>query len=650
MSRSNGPGGPPNGWPADYRPDAVDPYQDPYYAQQPRQPAPHPQQGVPQSRAPRIQQPAPSRSPQTGLPPNLSPAAPQQAPAYAQPYGNAPQQPPQQGYAQPYAQQTAVPQYSQPPQYAPQAAPQGYAPQPAPRTQSPVRTQPPAQTYQPPEQHQPTSHADARLAAYPTGYDAPQTGRPAQVAPASYPPAYTPAPAPLAYVPETTQRPSQQPQQRAPQQPHQNPPSYDKWQIPPQGQPAHGQSPYGQPQSQPQIDPHGYDLGNYLPSPSQPDPRTQRPTAPPAAWPQQHGDDGRQNAPGASFPPQYPSGLQASSQALEPVHDDEYDEHEDDEDYEEAPRKTRYGLIAASLIAAIAMGGGLAYAYKMFVAPRAQLASTQVVKNSASPVKVKPSDPGGTKFANADSKMMEQLSGSTDGSSDGGPKAVRTMTIERDGSVQNGAPPSSSPLSAIAPQQQQASPAVLPRAASVPGLMIDGIPPPRQQAPAQSPAPQTAPPAQQAARPAPKIIAAAPPAAAYPDDPQTADASALPAASAPPAAKKVPPKKVAVAGGPTVAPSAVGGPKGANGFVAVLASVPASGSSRNQAMQQFADLQQKFSGILGSKAPDIVEAKLPNGVYHRLVVGPPASRDSATSVCTQLKASGYTADCWVTAF
>jgi len=84
--------------------------------------------------------------------------------------------------------------------------------------------------------------------------------------------------------------------------------------------------------------------------------------------------------------------------------------------------------------------------------------------------------------------------------------------------------------------------------------------------------------------------------------------------------------------------------------VAVLASVPASGTSRNNAMQQFADLQQRFIGVLGSKSPDIVEAKLPNGVYHRLVVGPPASRDSATNVCTQLKASGYTSDCWVTAF
>ena len=92
------------------------------------------------------------------------------------------------------------------------------------------------------------------------------------------------------------------------------------------------------------------------------------------------------------------------------------------------------------------------------------------------------------------------------------------------------------------------------------------------------------------------------------------------------AAKKLPAKKIA-------APAGVGGPTGANGYVAVLASVPASSSSRMDAMQQYADLQQKFGGILGSKAPDVVEAKLEKGTFHRLVVGPPGSREAANTVC-----------------
>jgi len=512
--------------------------------------------------------------------------------------------------------------------------------------QPPARPAPPAQTYQADPQDQ---RADPRFAAYASSYDAPPTGRPTQPAPLAYPPAYTPAPTPLAYVPETTQRPTQPPQQRAPQhgQPPQHAPSsYDKWQVSPQGQsaPSHQAPTHAAP---PQIDPHSYDLGNYLPAPT-PDQRTQRPTAPPAAWPQHAESDPRQQNPGSSFPPQFPTGLQPSSQALQPVQDDDYEDGEDDEDYEEAPRKTRYGLIAASLIAAIAMGGGLAYAYKMYVAPRGQITASPVVKNSSSPVKVKPVDPGGTKFANADSKMMEQLSGSSDTNADGGPKVVRTMTIERDGSVQNAAPAPPQP-----PAVQSPSPTALPRAAaSVPGMMIEGLTPsPRapQQAQPAAVAAVVNPvvPAQQPPRAAPKIISTTPPPAAYPSDAPPAQAEAAPAPAAP--VKKVPPKKVAAAE-TVAAPSAVGGPKSATGFVAVLASVPASGTSRNNAMQQFADLQQRFIGVLGSKSPDIVEAKLPNGVYHRLVVGPPASRDSATSVCTQLKASGYTSDCWVTAF
>ncbi len=86
------------------------------------------------------------------------------------------------------------------------------------------------------------------------------------------------------------------------------------------------------------------------------------------------------------------------------------------------------------------------------------------------------------------------------------------------------------------------------------------------------------------------------------------------------------------------------------GYVAVLASVPASGTSRIDALQQFADLQQRFGGILQNKTPDVTEANLgEKGKYHRLVVGPPGSKDGANSVCSQLKTAGY-ASCWVMAY
>ena len=397
--------------------------------------------------------------------------------------------------------------------------------------------------------------------------------------------------------------------------------NYDQWTPGPQNAPAAAH------------DSNGYDLGNYMPT-AAPEPRTQRPTAPPAWQPHAEPEPARQAPANAGYSPPY-SADPHGQQSLEPAaHGEEYDEHEDEDEYEDAPRKTRYGLIAASLIVAIAAGGGLAYAYKMFVAPPTQTAATPLVKSGTGPIKVKPVDPGGTKFANADSKMMESLSGSsTEAPADGGPKAVKTLTIERDGTI---ASQTSATTATPAAATYSAQP--------VPGMILAGVPPvapPRAPQPAAAPpaaTPVTVQPPPAAIKPAARIVtAAAPPAAAAsPDDAEQA------APAAPPAKKPIVKK--------ALAPAAIGGPTGANGFVAVLASVPASASSRMDAMQQYADLQQKFGSVLGSKAPDVVEAKLEKGTFHRLIVGPPASRDAAGSVCTQLKAAGYTADCWVIAF
>jgi len=270
---------------------------------------------------------------------------------------------------------------------------------------------------------------------------------------------------------------------------------------------------------------------------------------------------------------------------------DDYD-YEDDEEYEdeEPPRRTRYGLIAASLVVAIAAGGGLAYGYKAYISSPGQTASAApVVKSGSAPVKIKPVDAGGTKFANTDSKMMDSLNGS----SDGGPRAVQTMTIAKDGTIITGSTPAPAPP---AP------------AGGVPGMILVG--------------------AQQPSAPTPQPAQVAPP------------------APAPPAARPI----VIAAASPAPAVVADAAPAPVTAPVAVLASLPASATSRSQAMQQFADLQQKYTGVLGNKAPDIVEAKVADKTYNRLVVGPPASRDAAKAVCDQLKTSGYTADCWVTAF
>jgi cell division septation protein DedD len=89
---------------------------------------------------------------------------------------------------------------------------------------------------------------------------------------------------------------------------------------------------------------------------------------------------------------------------------------------------------------------------------------------------------------------------------------------------------------------------------------------------------------------------------------------------------------------------------GGTGYVAVLASIPHSSSSRINALKRYADMQQKYSSALSGKTPDIASANLgAKGQYDRLIVGPPGSRQEASSVCAELKAQGYSS-CWVTSY
>jgi hypothetical protein len=84
----------------------------------------------------------------------------------------------------------------------------------------------------------------------------------------------------------------------------------------------------------------------------------------------------------------------------------------------------------------------------------------------------------------------------------------------------------------------------------------------------------------------------------------------------------------------------------ASGFVVVLASK----KFRDDALKAFAELQQKYPEVLAGKSPDVKEADLGDkGVWYRAVVGPPGSREAATSVCSQLMTAGHTG-CWVAAY
>lgn len=658
MSRSNGPATQSGGWPPAGHPAGAD--------------------QVPQTRPPRpnhIVQPQGQAPQPPGQP---YPADPRQAQGYYTPqgysgYDDVPMPP---GYAPPGSQSgqqqgyPAADPYAAP-GYPPrqQAAPQPYAYAPQFDPYLPPQGNPAQQGHQDgqPGQQRPSAYsADATLSQLNAGRQ--RTGSPDYPLQQQAPPAE--------YAADARQR------------------GYDQWQAPPAG-----------------LDPHGFDLGAYQPEPRTGGGGHRQPAGEPSFNPQQpvpryapepppqtgYGFD--PNAPAPRYgeaPPPFGSASQGFEPQMgldaqhgydpnaydmpqgQPAYRDyagqgydqapadgqdpaQYDQDGQEDEYEdEPPRRSKMLYAVAALAVAVVVGGGLAFAYQKFYRASGTQTATPLVKEKGGPSKVKPSDPGGKQFANRDSKMMDRLSSNTSqgtgdaGSSasdgDGGAKRVQTLVVTRDGSI---APPTAGP----AYSGGDAAPRPAPPTVSVPGMtVVDGFgnrPPPRPQpsAAAQAPVVQApvaqapivvSPPAAPQAKPVVVARAAGPTAV---DAAETAEAPAKALRPAAPASRKTPvPKKIAAASpaGTAVAPARTGA-----GYVAVLASVPVSGTSRMDALKQFADMQQKYGSALQGKTPDVQEANLgERGKYHRLLVGPPGSRDHANGVCSQLKAAGYSG-CWI---
>ena len=64
----------------------------------------------------------------------------------------------------------------------------------------------------------------------------------------------------------------------------------------------------------------------------------------------------------------------------------------------------------------------------------------------------------------------------------------------------------------------------------------------------------------------------------------------------------------------------------------------------------FADLQQRYPAVLGRRKAEAQPIEIADkGIWHRLVVLPAGSRQSASGLCDQLQAAGYDR-CWVKAY
>jgi hypothetical protein len=354
-------------------------------------------------------------------------------------------------------------------------------------------------------------------------------------------------------------------------------------------QPAYAQQPqWGQ-----QLDPRGYDLGNYMPAGQQP-----YPAGDPGPFRQERG-----------YGAQHPGYADSDAD-----YDDEFADMDE-------PRSGRrwIAIAAVALIGAVGVGGALAYTYKSLFASSA--GRVPVVRADLG-TKAKPSD---KVLARAGEEATRPAAAAPSAEQqddrvgeEGGPRRVKTIAI-----------------SPGAPGPAAQSPQVAP---PMPGIFVDTGPRPQQKAAQPVPAQQPA-----------RVSIGTPPAhlqqqqAALQQEPQAEPPPVKRAAVPPPQppVAKAPPKPAQPA---AAAPAVSSG----SGFVAVLSSQ----RSRLDALKVFADLQQKYPDALSNKVPDVQEKDLSErglGTMFRLVVGPPGSRQAASGVCSQLKSAGH-AGCWVTEY
>ncbi|MEO0809158.1 MAG: SPOR domain-containing protein [Pseudomonadota bacterium] len=322
----------------------------------------------------------------------------------------------------------------------------------------------------------------------------------------------------------------------------------------------------------------------------------------------------------------------------------------------------------------IIVGGAFAYGYNILFSTSSKKTGTPVVNRSEEPARVQPADPGGRKFENTDSQLMDRIgnrgqAGNTAQEDAGGNRVrtVSTLVVGRDGRlIVENKDADQQPASQDRSQSAAASQVANDAPSGIPGMIIEG----RNQQPDQrTNENQPAAPSQQAA-------VAVPPVSTPRVQQPTTDTDVQEEPSQPVVVRrrnsKFPPlpqrsgvDKPGVDLGPeTPVPTtsedeqfdsapqsdltqAAAGPA-PNGYVAVLSTK----RSRIDALTSFADLQQRYPNILGTKVPDVRRADLTSrglGVMYRAVVGPPGSREVASQLCDRLKTVGY-GNCWVSAY
>ena len=361
--------------------------------------------------------------------------------------------------------------------------------------------------------------------------------------------------------------------------------------------------------------------------------------------------------------------------------DDEYEADEAEDEYaDEAPPRGRRGLyVLAALVVAIAIGGGLGYAYKLSVGSGVK-PGVRVLQADKAPSKTVPADAGGQSFDTSKKTIMDRAGETPEGATMVSSQEQVATVTEGNASAQTGNVAQPRKVSTVVvtpgqPIEASIGSGVAIEDQGVPGISL-GEP---DTAPAAKPAK-----APDAAALKAKMKAAMPKAAEVVDQAAAAagdvaaEAQVVAAEAAQQPTKLAGAKiattkkvvKVAVAD-PAVDPAAgsedqadpaaaAAAPAAKSKLASVAAAPPKtgaggyilqvfSGKSQAESLAYFADMQQKFGEIIGSGQPDIQEVDLgAQGKKYRLRIGPAASGAAVKSLCNKLKASGLK-DCIVAA-
>jgi len=296
---------------------------------------------------------------------------------------------------------------------------------------------------------------------------------------------------------------------------------------------------------------------------------------------------------------------------------------------EKAPKNRKVAMVASALVGSLALGGALAFAYKNSGFIMGGSGDAPLIQADNRPTKVAPDDPGGKQFPHKNKLIYDRLQGdetpevakivprqeevasNTAAAASGpsaappaanaqpgaeGPKKVKTLIVKPDGTVMQ----SENPAAAGGTQVAAANPQIPSPAA---------VPQPAAPAPA-----------------APQQVAATTPAEGMSTSMQT------------------PARKPGSAGAQTQTAAATSAPEpaaaaaaGGEQFVVQVAAR----KSQTDALAAFADLQQRYPGLLNSYRPIIQRADLGDkGIWYRLRVGPMNEKTAAATLCEKLKSAG----------